>query len=198
MAKSAIKLTVKTPIKTYKVEDYKTQNHIFYEEVENNVARVTLNKLSEAIETANNQTLSIIATFFQRVVSRTPLDEDYLLYTTEEGKEVWHRADKNQCRYDWLIDIDGKQVTSGDIKDALGEDVFMQVNNQDCINKIKEYIKNFFGEEADYSIAEIWNVNPHFDVLEYGGYHNQKNDDGTWNDNNWAKKQNQKLVNLMD
>ena len=50
----------------------------------------------KALDNANATKLYIAAIFFQRVVSRTPLDEDYTW--TENGKERKHEKDDDATR----------------------------------------------------------------------------------------------------
>lgn len=193
---NAINITVRTPKKTWRIKDYKEMNNKFQDQLKKNVATVVLNKMAESADVVKMQTLNIVAVFFQRVVSRTPLDEVYYEEVeTEFGTEfIIHVPDNNQCRYDWKLKLGQKEITSGDIKEALGEGVFERVNNQESINAIKEYLLSVFGKYTkdgsirDFRKITIWNDNPHFDVLEYGGNSPNAKKANNWPLNSEPKK----------
>ena len=112
---TSVTIKIKTPTETWSSKRKTSQLSDFMKMIEANTYSQVLNNIAENAEVAINQTLSIVATFFQRVVARTPLDEDYSW--TEEitvGKDKngnpikekvtrYHKADSSQVRYSWTI-----------------------------------------------------------------------------------------------
>lgn len=145
--------------------------------------------------------LYVLATFIQRLASRTPIDEDYTytgqsfdyalnLGTDGSGKTIYakmgksavkkHKADKNYARYDWKISCSGKSggksVTSGELASQLnGGSIYYKENDQASIDLIYNQLKkDFVGlNSKDLSTLTVSNDNDHIEVLEYGGYKNE-------------------------
>lgn len=171
MAKKGWSFTVKTPHESVSMKTAVKFRDIFMDEVEKRAIKIGVGRLALSAKTEVNRTLTIAATFFQRVCSRTPLDEDYIIGVTEEGKEIWHRADKVQCRMDWYAEYDGRRLLADDVAQEFPS-IFDKYNDSGSIDLIKEMMKEKFRIDPSapsYDIA-IGNENPHFATLEYGGY----------------------------
>lgn len=164
MAKSSCTFSIKTPKKTYTTNEYTKSVSMIKEETEKNIAEAVLKRFIEKKDVLQVRRYIQIATFFQRVVSRTPLDEKYLMYTTEEGNRIYHIPDKDRCRYDWYITDGAKKITSAQMFSKGVK--FHNVDNNDDINKISNIIESAFSNITKITIG---NDNKHFGVLEYGG-----------------------------
>lgn len=171
----AVSLKIKTPNKTYSYQDYTKNITAISKEMERNIASVALRNFSKSAMIAKQQELSIVSTFFQRVCSRTPIDEEYEIgkpYRNKEGVliERLHEPDNVVCRYDWYIEKNGVRVTAREIQGAYSS-VFDIVNDKDSIEEIKTYLKFIFGNDIYANGSyEVGNDNPYFATLEYGGY----------------------------
>jgi len=189
-----VKVIVKTPTRTWTPRQGILYGEIFEKQIENNAAMVALKNVAEMNSTGSNyisvidQRLSIFATFFQRVVARTPLDEKYTYYVESEktGKMIKkvHIPDKgyhSQCRYDWFITDGEVEVSAQDFPKKY----FDVVNDKTAIEAIKKKFKSTFAPRLAKKNAEIAletleglyikNNNPHYQVLEFGGGWNWKN-----------------------
>ena len=168
-------ITIKTPKRSISLKASQKKQIEFFQEIENNISKVCIGRISKAIEDNYESQIAIIATFFQRVVSRTPVDERYERVITVKGEEkrVKHVPDNEVCREHWYIEEGhGKQklYSKSMIKNGLN---FNVVNDSSEINAIKEILKTRFpvkrflnsNEEPSFSIA---NDCKHFDRLEYG------------------------------
>lgn len=176
MAKKAVTFTIKIPHRTLLPNDAVEANVAFYQEIEKRAVKETVNQISRFVRWKNRQALEIVATFFQRVCARTPIDENYtFIYTNKQGETqlVKHNADKITCRYDWFIELSGKRVYASDIKDVY-KDIFGTVNDKGSIENIKTYLLTEFGNDIVRQKEGlpfiIGNENPYFATLEYGGY----------------------------
>lgn len=169
MAKSSLVMTIKTPHSTIKPKDMGKVGDIFFEEIEKRAIKEVINNVSLSVRTAINRSYTIAATFFQRVCARTPLDEDYLIGFKEDGTEIWHRADKTQCRMDWYAECNGKSLSARQIADEFPE-IFDEYNNSQSIDLIKEMMEEKFAITDPKVNITFSNSNPYFATLEYGGY----------------------------
>ena len=59
--------------------------------------------ISESAEIEKQRTLYMAAVFFQRVVNRTPVDEDYWYLDKKTDDMRFHRADDDSVRKAWVI-----------------------------------------------------------------------------------------------
>lgn len=173
-----VTLKIKTPTKTYSYDNYVKNASEIQKEIEKNAATVALRGFSLRAKTLKEQELSVISTFFQRVCSRTPIDEEYEIgkaYRNKEGVliERIHKPDEITCRYDWYVEKNGVKVTAEEIHDAYNN-VFDVVNNPDSVNQIRTYLSFIFDVYADGDYV-VGNNNPYFATLEYGGYKNDGN-----------------------
>lgn len=144
------------------------------------------------------QSLKLAAKFFYRIVSRTPVDEDYKYTESREidpakkksfvlGKarnmqykvmpktksgvyERWHKKDTVVAREEWTLTVNGTGFT---MKDFDGID-FEHVGSESWM-EVYDVLKSRIGNEAPGGKADrldvlIRNDNPYIDVLEYGLY----------------------------
>lgn len=168
MAKKSVMVTIKTPHSTIKPKDMTQVADVFYEEIEQRAFNIAIENLALSARTALNRWYTIVATFFQRVCARTPLDEKYINGVKDNGDLIFHYPDKIRCRFDWYIECQGKQITAGDLVQSK-PDLFNQYNNSESITFIVDYLKKHFGS-VDFTKCVIGNDNPYFATLEYGGY----------------------------
>lgn len=127
--------------------------------------------------------IKLAAVFFDRVCSRTPMDEDYkgvikrVVTDKDTGEEsikeitIEHHADKNFCRLDWEIQIGPRKVTSFELW-RINNGLFETYNNSKDIDFIADYFEsNFKNVELKYfDTLQVQNMNDHFSVLEFGQY----------------------------
>lgn len=167
-------IVIHTPKRTWKVRERGELSKVFEKELEKNVAKTVFPKLIEGVRLTMNDKIYLLATFFQRVVARTPLDEDYAWEEKDEDGKIhflFHKADTNQCKWSWYMTTGKKRLeyTSED------ESLFRVVSDESAIQKIAQDIQNTFNSRKTGRLPEIFNDNEHFDVLEYGGGHNWGN-----------------------
>lgn len=130
--------------------------------------------IANRVDRAKKISWRIVATFFQRVVARTPIDEDYFV-EYQNGKKRNYKRDENSCKLDWYIQYRNKKIYSKDIIEEYGN-IFKTYNDKKSINTLEKYFKTIFvGTETGKVTAIIGNDNPHFAVLEYGGIKGQPN-----------------------
>lgn len=127
----------------------------------------------------------IAAIIFQRIISRTPMDEDYSYeVVNDKGEEITrnHQADDSVVRYDWTMMVHGETVKIFSCRDFVAKDpnFGMTFNNRKDINLIldellksnlkPQYITTSKGEIVpDFQIS-FDNPNPHFRTIEFGMY----------------------------
>jgi len=164
-------ITIKTPTKNYKIkkgEELKKDN-AYYEAIKMRTAKVALGTLSRMQRIAVDRQISILATFFQRVVARTPIDEVYqVTHIHKDGttRTTYHKIDTIICQNDWYI-TDGKiKVTAGQMK-TVDKNLFWNVNEKYSVDQIKKIIKERFNPTPETKF-EVGNDNPHFELLENG------------------------------
>lgn len=169
-------ITIKTPKRSITLKASQKKQIEFFSELENNVSKVCLGRLSNSIEKNYEDQIAVIATFFQRVIARTPLDERYeRVITTSKGEQkiIKHVPDGEICREHWYIEEahGGNKLYSRTlIKGGLNFDV---VNDSAEINAIKDKLRTKYplkrflkaNEEASFTVA---NDCKHFTRLEYG------------------------------
>ena len=177
------KIIIKTPTKNYELKDKVKKNAEWTEEMKSRVAEVALGKLSKNVNIAMDRQVSVIATFFQRVVARTPIDEKYLRSNrmikdrkTGQLKPDEHIPDKGPgavCQDDWYITDGRTKFTSAQMK-AIDKELFWNVNEKYSVNQVKKIIQEKFNITPE-TVFTIGNNNPHFQALEEG-YEDWKND----------------------
>lgn len=129
-----------------------------------------------------NRLCNFVAALFQRIVSRTPMDEEYEFDTTDKnGNQIHiiHTPDGSVLRKDWVLSIGDIVISANDIY-AIKSDAFLEFNNREdkriiyklLISKLKATTKNKEALEMVFKDGEacFQNSNPHFKIVEYGGY----------------------------
>lgn len=172
MKAAGMKISFKSPIK--QVADSNAspyQINRVIKEADRNVASLFVRQIQEAAAKSADRNSEIIAILFQRVCSRTPLDEEYKIMTVNRntGEYSWreHIPDEDRCRYDWYITDGEKKVYAGDMAER-NSGIFDSYNNRESIRQIKEIIREQFDFMSDASRFTIGNANGHFAYLEYG------------------------------
>lgn len=166
-------MRIKTPTKNWDVKKKVEFNEIFANEITSKVAMVVLPQLSRFAQAAINRQISIMATFFQRVVARTPVDEGYkrsdkMIKDRKTGrlKPDYHIPDYSVCRDAWYITDGQKKITAAQMRN-IDRDLFWDINNKHAINEIKKILKQTFNI-TDKTVFTIGNNNDHFKGLEEG------------------------------
>ena len=119
----------------------------------------------KTLENANATKLYIAAVFFQRVVSRTPLDENY---TWTIGNKIFeHKKDNDATRDHWWISYGKKKLCAKDYADCF--EVF---NDKNSIDKLWNLFQVTFSTEKQMRTIRVYNdADPEkFNTLEYGKY----------------------------
>lgn len=176
MTKKSVTFTIKTPHRTLQPEDAVKANAAFCQEIEKRAIKESVNQVSKFVRWKNRQALEIVATFFQRVCARTPIDEFYsFMYRDANGKLkfISHDMDFNICRLEWFIELNGKKVYSAGVYHK-NHNVFDIVNDKSSIEFIKTYLLSEFGndivKQKEGLPFIIGNESLYFATLEYGGY----------------------------
>lgn len=118
--------------------------------------------------------IKIAAIFFDRVCSRTPMDEDYkkqLVKWSGEKVYIQHKADKEFCRLRWELKIGPKTFTSYELWRSKNS-LFENYNDSSDIDYIFDYLwKNLENTKlGDLKNLEFINTSEYFDYLEFGEY----------------------------
>jgi hypothetical protein len=112
-------------------------------------------------KTARQRNIYLAAIFFQRVVSRTPVDENYIKYNGQK-----HEMDDDVVRKCWYLEYNGKKIYSRDI----GMDLFEDTDDKESMENIKSALDRFFPEKKVPRQIKIYNDNERMPMLEYGTY----------------------------
>lgn len=173
-------LKVKSPHEAVYVKNYKSEKggrrigNDLREAMDVTMGEFLVDKIKDSIAEANIMNWRVIATFFQRVVARTPIDEDYWVKYSSGGSKN-HKRDENSCKLDWYIQIGRKKIYVDEIIQSNGN-VFEKYNDKQSIQTLEVYFSSVFGDTKFGNItANIGNDNPHFAVLEYGGIKGKPN-----------------------
>lgn len=157
--------------------------------VERTVMDITGKMVASAGLAASERVLWLGAIYFQRLISRTPRDEDYS-YLDERGNIHYHKDDEDYIQDYWTARYWNYQgITAQYLRDSCGC-TFETFNNQEEIEVIyKEFRARFFGAEGsrgrankesgkttlkslrfycDYPKDKVHELRYH--LLEYGGY----------------------------
>ena len=168
-------ITIKTPKRTIPLTAKPRTQVRFFNELEKNVSKICLNRFAQSVEKSYEDQIAIIATFFQRVVARTPLDERYerVVQTKDGEKVIRHIPDEEICREHWYIEEShGKTKLYSRTLIRAGMD-FYNVNDAGEIQQIKEKLMTKFplkrflkaNEAPDFTVA---NDCKHFTRVEFG------------------------------
>ena len=119
--------------------------------------------------------LFLSAMFFQRVVSMTPKDEDYLTGMSERGKLLMHKADDDSVRDCWYASYNNKKYTAKYFMDKGC--TFDKFNDRNEVMIIYNEFLNFLGKKGKLVTGErtlrrvhIDNTHDRYPMLEYGEY----------------------------
>lgn len=169
----SLSLRIKSPTGTvYQgFQNYSNSNRItedMEEMLDLALGNMVVRNLAPTIESAKYMSWHLLATVFQRVVSRTPIDEDYYV-KYKNGTSRNYKRDDNSCKLDWFIQKGFKKIYVTDIIEQCG-DIFKTYNDASSIKLLEGLFANLFkGSQKGDVKATIGNDNPHFAVLEYGG-----------------------------
>lgn len=100
---------------------------------------------------------------------------------TNELKERKHKADEKSVRGDWLIKYKGVTYKAFDTESEDGnipnydyifsKEDFVKKDDEAAINKIAKAFSENVKDKRYHKISfEPWNVNPRWQLLEFGGY----------------------------
>ena len=132
--------------------------------------------IAEKMLEASKRNLFLAAMFFQRVVSRTPMDEDYMTGMNEREKITMHKADNDYVRDAWTASYNNFRITAKELREGGCE--FLKFNDRNEVKKIYNVFLSFLGKGnkglLDGSIMlkgiRIENKHERFPMLEYGEY----------------------------
>ena len=173
----------------YKEKDAKGKTHkiatYFKNALEDEMIDMTGKMVCEAAETQKLRSLYLAAVFFQRVVSRTPVDEGY---PTESRWAGIHYPDDDYVRDAWKARCNGRTISAKTLREEYGI-YFETFNNEREINKIFKIFKDKFlnaprARKTKVSV-NIENTHERFAMLEYGGLIGEtpgKPKKGKWSD----------------
>lgn len=131
------------------------------------LVRITGSKLSEYAYIEQLREIYMAAVFFQRVVNRTPVDEDYWYLDKKSDDMKFHRADNDSVRKSWAISGPGFRFYA---RDFMNNGVsFDEFNSKSDIDKIYELIRDSAKVENHFYIF-IENFHERFAQLEFGEY----------------------------
>lgn len=137
--------------------------------IENQMYNAAGQMIVEKTEEATRRNLFLAAMFFQRVVSRTPLDEDYITGMNERGHITMHHADDDVVRDCWVASYRNKKITSKELRENYGCE-FYKFNDRGEVHKIYQQFLTLIGKTKNVSGIRIENTNERFAMLEYGEY----------------------------
>lgn len=182
-----IGLVVQGPVKKINKSDIRKAKeygkHIS-EVVDTSVVGLSVKEtLGKSAVLTKKRIIKLAAVFFDRVCSRTPMDENYKGTLIKEVTDkttgektsreisIEHHADKDFCRMDWEIQIGPRKITSFELWRS-NNSLFEKYNNSKDIDYIADYFEyNFKGVDLRYfDTLQIENMNDHFATLEYGRY----------------------------
>lgn len=174
MSKPMFTLKIRSPgassFETYAGNDGKIVQKKIAGGIESMALAVQGMKVAETAETQRARMCYIAAVFFQRVISRTPVDEDYFR-VDKKGETSFHKADDDAVRYSWAASYNNARVTARQLADrGLSFDVF---NDKGEIDEIYNIFLQKFGRQKSRLLRQIHieNSHPRFAMLEYGEYY---------------------------
>lgn len=131
------------------------------------MVKIASSAISESSAVERQRTIYMAAVFFQRVVNRTPVDEDYWYLDKKSDDMKFHRADEDSVRETWKIFGPGFEFTA---RDFMNNGVsFDEFNSKSDIDKIYESIRDTVDGNRNFFII-IENVHKRFSELEFGEY----------------------------
>lgn len=138
--------------------------------IEDSVVAMRGSAIAETAVIQRERTLFMAAVFFQRVVNRTPVDEDYF-FAGKNGDLQVHKADDDSVRDFWVARYNNRKITAKQLRESAGVsfDIF---NDEGEIRAIYEQFRQAFIQNKDRNILSVRIENDHerFAQLEYGEY----------------------------
>lgn len=169
--KLRIKYSGASQIESYTGTDGKVVTEKITGTIENEVYDAAGKMITKSVEDATERNLFLAAIFFQRVVSRTPMDEDYMTGVNDELKPVMHIADDDYVRDAWIASYGRKSISAKSLRENYGCE-FIKFNNRNEVKIIYEQFKNLIGNRKNITRIRIANEHERFPLLEYGEYKN--------------------------
>ena len=130
--------------------------------------------IAERTLEATERNVFLSAMLFQRLVSRTPMDENYMTGMNERGKPVMHKADNDYVRDAWVASYGTSKITAKELREKGIE--FLKFNDRTEVKKIYAEFLKLLGNRKVSTGAEalqkftITNTHERFPMLEYGEY----------------------------
>lgn len=123
---------------------------------------------------ATERSAYVCAIMFQRIVSRTPYDEEYLVgyqkaFGPFSGGPIYHKPDSDYTRNYWHMSIEGTSKSLNVKFSDFGEECFETVNDTNGIEKIYRRIMSVFEGDRIKNVT-FYNDNWKAELLEYGHY----------------------------
>ena len=167
--KMKIKHTGASSFDTYVGNDGKVITEKIKGAVEETAYNAVGKMVAEKTEEATRRNVFLSAMFFQRVVSRTPLDEDYITGMNKDGHLTMHKADDDVVRDCWVASYRNRKITSKELRENFGCE-FYKFNDRKEVKKIYEQFLKLIGKTQNIRSIRIENTNERFAMLEYGEY----------------------------
>lgn len=162
-----IKVTDKNTGETKKISQFIGKS--VTEEIIAGVAPKIARNYKYTVLQQNNRSIMQAAIFFQRVVSRTPIDEHYY---DKDGKRG-HKPDKDYIWKSWEVKYWGKTLSAANIDRSF----FEEFDDKSSIFKIYHMLRELYGGDDRLSARKtriknirVENKHPRFALLEYGDY----------------------------
>ena len=151
-------------LKTVTTKNTKDVSKLIRKHLNDEVVKVAAPAIALTAREVTERNLYAAAVFFQRVVSRTPLDEDYVY----KGKV--HKADNDVVRDCWTASYGQRKITAKELRESYGVE-FMKFNDTADIDTIYMVFRSIFTRKFG-AVRQIFIENNHnrFVELEYGGY----------------------------
>lgn len=164
----AVSFTIKTKSPSrgsaaQRFTDYKLASDAFKEAMEYVIGQAVINTTRKSFALSNEKKLYVAAMFFQWVVSRTPLDEEY-----ERVYGGTHKPDNDSVRDAWFIAYGNKNFKSTDF-----EGCFDTFNDKSAIKKIADALREGIKTQKNIKSIRVYNTHERFSQLEYGEYEYQ-------------------------
>ena len=155
---------------SYAGEDGKLVTRKIAGTIEDSVIAMHGSAIAESAAVRRERTLFMAAVFFQRVVNRTPVDEDYF-FTDRNGDLQVHKADDDSVRDSWTAKYNSRKVTAKQLRESAGV-TFDRFNDEGDIRAIYGQFRRAFIQNRDRNILSVRIENDHerFSQLEYGEY----------------------------
>lgn len=157
-------------VEQYTGKNSKVVSEKFAGAIEDEITAVKGRTFLIAAKTQRERTLFMTAVFFQRVVCRTPVDEDYY-FMDKDGELKIHNKDDDAVRDAWYVSYNNRKITAKQLRES--GITFDKFNDEGEIRAIYEIFRSLFamGNKRILSI-HVNNEHERFPMLEYGEYKN--------------------------